>query len=111
MRTLVLLIVIAGLFITNPSKSNFVDYLNKNFLGGSMATAQVVNSKSYWIASIYDVDPVLAKKTDSNVSEFVFIGVANSFVPIRKEKWEVLVERFEDAKSSIGVSEPTRASR
>ena len=97
-------IVGAGLAFTNPEKSEFVQFLNKQiiksmdektpdlgkegktFASGLMAIAidKTTERKDYFVFSVYNVDTSVFRLFNNDVPDLKFLGIGSQFIPMGK---------------------------
>jgi hypothetical protein len=108
--TVIFGVIIFGLAITNPSKTDFKNFINekisskvdkelskdkalgfsKELMSGfvkgisNIAVEGMINRENFFIFSTYEVDTSFFKALNQDVSEMKFLGIANSFIPLSK---------------------------
>jgi hypothetical protein len=120
LSTLISIILIVGLLITNPSKAEFIDYLNHKISGGlqrlltkedfnektkgvmstitqgiaKLALARLIKEQNFYLFHIYEIDTTLIRLVDADIPKFKFIGVANQFIPMHAEEWKKFIAKY-----------------
>jgi len=108
--TLIVGVIIFGLAMTNPSKTDFKNFINekisskvdkelskentlnssKELISGfvksiaNIAVEGMINRENFFIFSTYEVDTSFLKALNQDIPEMKFLGVANSFIPLSK---------------------------
>jgi hypothetical protein len=126
--TVIVGVVIFGLAMTNPSKTDFKNFINEkisskvdkelskdNTLGSSkelisgfvkgianIAVEGMINRENFFIFSTYEVDTSFLKALNQDIPEMKFLGVANSFIPLSKS---VLAKSDNETSPKIAVEE------